>query len=93
MSATPETAYNQADHCRTIATIPRKRSKQASIWQSRMAATLGAYAKHGHPITEETKSLWISAFNAGVRAALKWPRQATSTASTEQPKQKRPRKS
>jgi len=76
MSATPDNAFDLAEHCKIISTIPRKRTKLSSILQSRYAGTLGGYARQGHKIENPNQTAWMQGYMLGVQAGLKWPKPA-----------------
>ena len=86
MSATPKNAFDLAEHCRIIATIPRKRTKLSSILQSRYAGTLGGYARQGKKIEAPSQTAWMQGYMLGIEAGMKWPKQPASTASTDKRK-------
>src|SRR5512146_60898 len=72
MNATPDDEFDRPEHCRIIATIPRKRTKLSSILQSRYAGTLGGYARQGHKIDAPTQTAWMQGYMLGINAGMKW---------------------
>lgn len=93
MSATALPELSRAEWMRSIARLPRTRSNRKSKDQARYAAALGTLASMGIKLPKPDQSLYLLGYKHGMNAAMRWPKEAASTASTDPPKQKRPRKS
>ena len=76
MQATGDSGFNRAEHCKLIATIPRRRTKHKSKMQARYAAALASLAAQGIRFAKPDQSLYLLGYKHGMNAAMRWPDQA-----------------
>jgi len=82
MQATGDSGFNRAEHCKLIATIPRRRTKHKSKMQARYAAALASLAAQGIRFAKPDQSLYLLGYKHGMNAAMRWPDQAKPEAGT-----------